>query len=100
MGLPGLAPGIYFRLLLVGYFEGIDSELGISWLDCTARERRKLRRLSEGPGAAVGNCDTDTKRSGASGSEAEEEGDRLDINSFFVRISASRIKKQTSTPGC
>jgi len=26
-----LAPGIYFRLLLVGYFEGIDSERGIAW---------------------------------------------------------------------
>src|SRR5204863_8466840 len=24
-------PGIYFRLLLVGYFEGIDSERGIAW---------------------------------------------------------------------
>ena len=31
MGRPGLAPGIYFRLLLVGYFEGIDSERGIAW---------------------------------------------------------------------
>ena len=31
MGRPSLAPGIYFRLLLVGYFEGIDSERGISW---------------------------------------------------------------------
>jgi transposase len=31
MGRPGLPPGIYFRLLLVGYFEGIDSERGISW---------------------------------------------------------------------
>lgn len=31
MGRPGLAPGIYFRLLLIGYFEGIDSERGISW---------------------------------------------------------------------
>jgi len=30
-GRPGLAPGIYFRLLMVGYFEGIDSERGISW---------------------------------------------------------------------
>jgi len=26
-----LAPGIYFRLLLLGYFEGIDSERGIAW---------------------------------------------------------------------
>jgi transposase len=31
MGRPGLPPGRYFRLLLVGYFEGIDSERGIAW---------------------------------------------------------------------
>ena len=31
MGRPGLAPGIYFRLLMVGYFEGLDSERGIAW---------------------------------------------------------------------
>jgi len=29
MGRPGLPPGMYFRLLLIGYFEGIDSERGI-----------------------------------------------------------------------
>ena len=31
MGRPGLAPGRYFRLLLLGYFEGLDSERGIAW---------------------------------------------------------------------
>jgi transposase len=31
LGRPGLAPGRYFRLLLLGYFEGIDSERGIAW---------------------------------------------------------------------
>ena len=31
MGRPSLAPGRYFRLLLVGYFEGLDSERGIGW---------------------------------------------------------------------
>ena len=31
MGRPSLAPGIYFRLLLIGYFEGLDSERGIAW---------------------------------------------------------------------
>jgi transposase len=31
MGRPSLAPGIYFRCLLVGYFEGLDSERGIAW---------------------------------------------------------------------
>jgi transposase len=30
-GRPGLAPGAYFRCLLVGYFEGLDSERGIAW---------------------------------------------------------------------
>lgn len=31
MGRPSLEPGKYFRLLLLGYFEGIDSERGIAW---------------------------------------------------------------------
>ena len=31
MGRPSLPPGIYFRLLLIGYFEGLDSERGIAW---------------------------------------------------------------------
>lgn len=31
MGRPSLAPGVYFRMLLIGYFEGIDSERGIAW---------------------------------------------------------------------
>mgnify|MGYP001619817848 FL=1 len=31
MGRPSLEPGKYFRMLLLGYFEGIDSERGIAW---------------------------------------------------------------------
>ena len=31
MGRPSLAPGRYFRLLLLGYFEGFDSERAIAW---------------------------------------------------------------------
>jgi transposase len=30
-GRPSLTPGIYFRCLLIGYFEGIDGERGIAW---------------------------------------------------------------------
>jgi transposase len=30
-GRPSLTPGIYFRSLMIGYFEGIDSERGIAW---------------------------------------------------------------------
>jgi len=31
LGRPSMAPGVYFRLLLIGFFEGIDSERGIAW---------------------------------------------------------------------
>lgn len=30
-GRPSIPPGVYFRMLLIGYFEGIDSERGIAW---------------------------------------------------------------------
>jgi transposase len=30
-GRPGVAPGVYFWMLFVGYFEGIDSQRGIAW---------------------------------------------------------------------
>jgi len=30
-GRPSIAPGVYFRCLLIGYFEGIGSERGIAW---------------------------------------------------------------------
>src|SRR5207249_3063066 len=31
LGRPSLAPGIYFRVMLIGFFEGIESERGIAW---------------------------------------------------------------------
>ncbi len=31
IGRPSIPPGDYFRMLLIGYFEGIDSERGIAW---------------------------------------------------------------------
>ena len=31
MGRPGLTPGIYFRSLMIGFFEDIESERGIAW---------------------------------------------------------------------
>jgi transposase len=31
IGRPSLEPGKYFRLMLIGYFEGIDSERGMAW---------------------------------------------------------------------
>src|ERR1700675_1757464 len=45
MGRPSLAPGRYFRLLLVGYFEGIDSERGIAWRASDSLAVRSFLRL-------------------------------------------------------
>src|SRR6266851_2117458 len=46
MGRPGLAPGIYFRLLLIGYFEGIDSERGIAWRASDSLTIRSFVRIA------------------------------------------------------
>ena len=45
MGRPSLAPGRYFRLLLVGYFEGIDAERGIAWRASDSLAVRAFLRL-------------------------------------------------------
>ena len=46
VGRPGLAPGIYFRLLMVGYFEGIDSERGIAWRSGDSLSIRSFCRIA------------------------------------------------------
>jgi transposase len=46
VGRPGLAPGIYFRLLMVGYFEGIDSERGIAWRASDSLSIRSFVRVA------------------------------------------------------
>jgi transposase len=46
MGRPSLTPGRYFRLFLVGYFEGIDSERGIAWRATDSLAIRGFLRLA------------------------------------------------------
>jgi len=45
MGRPSLAPGRYFRSLLIGYFEGLDSERGIAWRAADSLAVRSFLRL-------------------------------------------------------
>ncbi|MBA3912385.1 MAG: transposase [Acidobacteriales bacterium] len=51
MGRPSLTPGRYFRLLLLGYFEGLDGERGIAWraADSLALRRSLELELNEQP---------------------------------------------------
>jgi len=62
LGRPSLAPGSYFRLLLIGYFEGLDSERAIAWraadsFGCASflawcfRTPRRIIRPSRAPAA-------------------------------------------------
>jgi len=41
-GRPSVAPGVYFRSLLIGYFEGLDSERGIAWRAADSLSLRKF----------------------------------------------------------
>jgi transposase len=41
-GRPSMAPGVYFRSLLIGYFEGLDSERGIAWRTTDSLSLRKF----------------------------------------------------------
>jgi transposase len=45
MGRPSLTPGVYIRLLLIGYFEGLDSERGIAWRAADSLGLRRFLRI-------------------------------------------------------
>jgi transposase len=51
VGRPGLPPGRYFRMLLLGYFEGLDSERAIAWRAADSLSIRGFLGLAlhEGP---------------------------------------------------
>ena len=46
-GRRSIPPGVYFRMLLVGYFEGIDSQRGIAWRCADSRSLQAF--LGYGP---------------------------------------------------
>jgi transposase len=62
MGRPSLPPGIYFRLRLIGYFEGIDSERGIAWLRGGLVRVARFSRRRSGQRAARPLDDSRTRR--------------------------------------
>src|SRR5215211_307673 len=47
LGRPSLPPGRYFRMLLVGCFEGIDSERGLEWRCADSLSLREFLRLGD-----------------------------------------------------
>ena len=51
LGRPSMAPGVYFRLLLIGFFEGLGSERGICWRVADSLSLRRF--LNYGLGEAT-----------------------------------------------
>lgn len=47
-GRPSLPPGVYFRMQLIGYFEGLDSERGIAWRCADSLALREFLGISLG----------------------------------------------------
>ncbi len=65
MGRPSLVPGQYFRLLLLGYVEGLDSERGIAWRAADSSGVRAFLGLAlteTAPGDGVGLSFLDNRR--------------------------------------
>jgi transposase len=48
LGRPGLRRGIYFRLLMVGYFGGLDSERAIAWRAADSLAIRAFLQIAVG----------------------------------------------------
>ena len=62
MGRKSLEPGRYFRLLLLGYFEGIDAERGIAWRAADSLAVRSFLRLGLEDGAPDHSTISRTRR--------------------------------------
>ncbi len=45
-GRPGIPPGIYFRMLFIGFFEGLDSQRAIAWRCSDSRSLQSFLGLS------------------------------------------------------
>ena len=68
-GRPSIPPGVYFRMLLIGYFERIDSERGICWRCSDSLSLRQflglgMEEANAGPFVAV--SDTESTSAGSS----------------------------------
>jgi transposase len=47
LGRPSVAPGVYFRMLMIGYFEKLDSERQIAWRCDDSRSLRAFLGIAE-----------------------------------------------------
>ncbi len=61
-GQPSIPPGVYFRMLLVGYFENIDSQRGIAWRCADSLSLREFLGLGLGDASPDHSTLTNTRQ--------------------------------------
>ena len=84
LGRPGIPPGIYFWMVLVGYFEGISSQRGIAWRCCDSRSLAEF--LGFGP--------TDETPDHSSMSRVAQRLPHEIHEALFQRVLAIAVQKQ------
>jgi transposase len=82
-GQPSIPPGVYFRMLLIGYFEGLDSQRGIAWRCADSRSLAQF--LGYGPTEATPDHSTLTNTRQRLPPEVFDE-----VFQFVLRIAAAR----------
>jgi transposase len=61
-GQPSVPPGVYFRMLFVGYFEGLDSQRGIAWRCSDSLSLRMFLGIALGQGTPDHSTLTNTRK--------------------------------------
>src|SRR3954471_2981209 len=61
-GRKSIPPGVYFRMLFVGYFEGLDSQRGIAWRCADSLALRQFLGVPLGEGTPDHSTLTNTRR--------------------------------------
>src|SRR6202789_871028 len=83
VGRPSIPPGTYFRMLFVGYFEGLDSQRGIAWRCADSRSLAQF--LGYGPAEATPDHSTLTNTRQRLPPEVFDE-----VFQFVLKIAAAR----------
>jgi transposase len=62
LGRPSIPPGVYFRMLFVGYFEGLDSQRAIAWRCADSLALRSFLRVDLSKGTPEHSSMTNTRK--------------------------------------
>ena len=61
-GRPSIPPGVYFRMLFIGYFEGLDSQRAIAWRCADSLSLRAFVRIDLSKGTPDHSSMTNTRK--------------------------------------